>query len=217
MRLPAESSRRAAQRRRVAFLAERASFAIGEQLLRGESGLQFPQQCLADLQHRQAVFRADVVDHFRFASMEDDLDGPNDIVHVGVIANLLSVAMDLQRFAVQEIVDEGGNDLFDVLTRTIDIAQANDAERQFETLAVGFNEKLRRGDRRRVRIDRIEEIRLLIAARRRFPVDFIGADVEELPDFPVDSTGLEHGVCPEDVRLREGDAVAEGVVQVRLN
>ena len=217
LRLPTECLRCPAQCRCVAFLREYSTFAKVQQLFRGLLRLKFLQKSLGDLEHRQSVFRADVVNHLWFALIKDHFDGSNDIVDVGVITNLCSIAMDLQCSTLREILNKCWNDLFDVLTRTVDIAQPNDTEWKFKTFAVGFDEKLGGSDRRRIRIDRIEKIRLPMTASGRFSVDFIGTNMNELLDLARDSTGLENRMCPVDIRFGEGDTVAEGTVQMRLN
>ena len=133
------------------------------------------------------------------------------------MTDLLSITVDLQRFVVRQREKETRNDLFNVLSRPVDVAKTDDAERKFETLPVGLDQELRGSDGRSIRIQRIEQTGLLMTPGRRLSVDFVRADVNELLNLAVDPTGFQHGMCPVDVRFSEGDTVAEGRVQMGLN
>ena len=214
---PTQRLQNAARRRIVALFHERARLPVTDHFFRRSFRLEFRQQSFGDVQNGQGVRCANVVDHLGFALDENQFDRSNDIVHVEIMTNLISAPVNLQRFVVQQRVNERRNDFLDVLSRPVNIAEANDAVGQLETLAVRFDEKFRGGDRRCVRIQRIQQTDFLLTSRRRLSVDFVRADVKKLLDFPVDSSGFQHRMRAVDVRFGEGDAVAERRVEMRLN
>ena len=147
---------------------------------------------LSDGQHGALLVRANVVNPFDRALVQDGIKRGCRVVHVHVRTRRHAVAVDGDGPAALREHDELGDGLFRVLVRTVHIVTAGDDVREVVRPAVGHDKHLSARLGGGVRVGRLQEgCRLdvrLICFVGRLAVDLVGGDVHE----PLDgSKGLD--------------------------
>ena len=130
-RLPAQLALQLGGIDGVAHVVAGAVRDIGDQIHVGALGTaQHPvhrvDQHLDDVDVLPLVEAADVVGVAHLALVEDEVDGAGVILDIEPVAHVLALAIDRQRLAVTDIVDEQGDELLWELVRTVVVRAVGD-------------------------------------------------------------------------------------------
>ena len=189
------------------------------------------------------VETADVVGLSDFTFVENHVDGPGVVDHIQPVADIFALAVNWKGFAMADVVDEEGYQLFGELIRTVVVRTVGDDGRKSESIVEGADEVVARGLCCAVRamglIFQILGEELFAVGEMMLPgrclggegrldalgmsqlqgsVNFIGGDmVESLAlevAFPAGLCGLEEGEGSHHVGLCKGERVLDGAVHV---
>ena len=147
------------------------------------------------------------------------------VFHVEPVADVLAFAIDRERFAVADIVDEERNELFGELVRTVVVRAVRYDGRHPVGVVEGTDEVVAAGFRGRIRTVRsvLRFFREEGAVELQGTINFVGRDMVKAfafiafrATFPIDLGGLQetqrtHYVCP-----CERERVFDGAVHMAL-
>ena len=161
------------------------------------------------------LLAADVVDLAGAALAQNELDRAAVVAGVEPFTLLTAVAVDGERFAVERVRDEQGNELLGVLVRAVGVRAARDAGVDPEGADGGEHLHVAAGLRGGVRARRAQRVALGGAdAFCDVAVDLVGGDLDE-PDAGVAGETEQH-VGAVDVGLDELGGAEDRAVDVRL-
>jgi hypothetical protein len=171
------------------------------------------------------VVAADVVGLARRATFQDPNQGAGMVVDVEPVANLVALAVDRQRLAVQGVEDHQRDELLGKVIRAVVVRAIGGDHRQSVGVVPGAHQMVGRG-----LAGGIGGIGLVAggfgeqAGVAQAAVDLVGGDVMEaeaglalaFQAVPVVPGGFEQGVGADDVGLDEFGRAVDGAVDVAL-
>mmetsp|Transcript_49933 Transcript_49933/g.79569 ORF Transcript_49933/g.79569 Transcript_49933/m.79569 type:complete len:271 (-) Transcript_49933:312-1124(-) len=189
------------------------------------------QHSASHLHRIQLRITCDIIDFSDHSAMQQRIKRIGRVRNVQINPRVFAVAIDADRFAVVDEIDEFRNEFLWELLRSIHVARARDNHRQFERTRVRMHNVLRRCLARRVRIGRQQSIRFLLGlfvaiVHVGFAVHFVSRDMDEQlkPSAFVQwvlvligsPCTLQQNVCAHHVGLCELERVVERQIDVRL-
>mmetsp|Transcript_44168 Transcript_44168/g.122431 ORF Transcript_44168/g.122431 Transcript_44168/m.122431 type:complete len:254 (+) Transcript_44168:447-1208(+) len=117
-------------------------------------------ELLCDLKVGALLLAADVVRVAVDAFVQDRDEGVRHVLDVDEVARVGPVPVEAARLALHKPPDELGHNLLRVLVRAVDVVAACDDHRHLVRVEVRLDDVLRRGLGRRVRVGRLEHVRL---------------------------------------------------------
>ena len=98
---------------------------------------------LDDVDVLPLVEATDVVGFCHFALMEDEVDGTGMVFYKEPVAHVFALAIDRQRLAVADVIDEERNQLLRELVRTIVVGAVGHDGRHAVSVVEGANKVVR--------------------------------------------------------------------------
>ena len=211
LRLPAERAQ-LGRVERVAAVVAGAVLDVADQRL---VGARQPEDVADDLDVLALVVAADVVDLARRALPQHELDPGAVVLDPEPVADLLPVAVDRQRLAVERVRRQQRDQLLRVLVRPVGVRAARDRGVDAERPHVRGDVQVAAGLRDAVRARRLERIGLdRGAAGGEVAVDLVGRDLDEAGAAAAHL--LEQHLGAEELRPAEVGRAEDRAVDVRL-
>src|SRR5215831_19089425 len=168
----------------------------------------------------RALARADVehlARHLPHLAVEQPVEGLAGVLHVEPVALGAAVAVDAERLVEEAARDEAGNRLLQVLEGAEVVEGADDDGGDLVGRPIRVHEAI--GARLGARVGAHGQQRMLLVHERgaRGAVDLGARDVDEAVDgLLVLHHGVGHHLCPQYVRLEEGEVVVDRAGDVGL-
>ena len=161
------------------------------------------------------VGAADVVGLAGAALHQHRVDAAAEVLDVEPVADLLAVAVDRQRVAVQGVEDDQRDQLLRVLARAVVVGAAHDRGLDPVGVDVGGDEQVAGRLGRRVGRGGVERRGLGEGAGLDRAVDLVGRDLQVAVDAEL-AGGVEQGAGADHVGAGEGVLVVDRAVDVGL-